>query len=251
MDLGGFLRYWALTFAVFLFYIFALVVVSLDVFENLRETARKRRASRKPMALDPNPLAAKRLAETVFPGPGQRIEGRREWVARMAEEIVRKVNPQPPVQTLVLEDSKGHPLVHFSNGTRLESYRFDRDQVDAAMAGDATKIAQLVDRLTRHLTADFLGQEDVRPPRTTELAREAAPKAVPAARAEGPAQPGVTPSVAPAPAPAPVSAPAAPAPSPAAAADPETMSREERLAAARAKAEALRAARQTQKPPTG
>jgi hypothetical protein len=255
MDLGGFLRYWALTFAVFLFYLFSLVVVSLDVFENLRETARKRRASRAPIALDPNPLAGKTVAGTVFPGPGQRIEGRREWVARTAEEIVRKVNPRPPVQTVVLEDSKGHPLVHFSNGTRLESYRFDRDQVDAAMAGDAAKIAQLVDRLTRHLTADFLGTEDVRPPRTTELAREAAPKAVPAERREGaaPPQPGGAPApvVAPTAAPAATPAPADPAPSPAAGADPETMSREERLAAARAKAEALRAARQPQKPPAG
>ncbi|MDR7420112.1 MAG: hypothetical protein QN178_14505 [Armatimonadota bacterium] len=262
MDFGAFLRYWALTFAVFVFYFFALIVASLDVLEGLRETARKRRADRKPIVLDPNPLVAKNVAETVFPGPGQRIEGRREWVARTVDEIVRKVNPQPPVKVLVLEDSKGHPLVHFSNGSRLESYRFDRDLVDAAMAGNAAKVTEVVDRLTRHLTADFLGREDVRPPRTTELAREAAPKATAATQAAAPAsaaaaavppapvsQAGATPAsqrATPAPAtPVPgASAPAASGP------DPESMSREERLAAARAKAEALRAARQAQKPPS-
>ncbi len=228
MDFGAFLRYWALTFAVFVFYIFALAVASLDVFANLAETARKRRGERKPIVLDPNPLAGKSIAETIFPGPGQQLDDKREWVARLADEIVRKVNPNPPVETLVLEDSKGHPLVHFSNGTRLETYRFDRAHIEAAMAGDTPRVAEVADRLTRHLMADFLGKEDVRPPRTTELAREAAAKPAPAE-------------------PRPVAAPPEkPAAQPAG--DPEAMSREERLAAARAKAEALRAARQATKP---
>jgi hypothetical protein len=166
------------------------------------------------------------VAETVMRGPGQKLDAKREWVLRMATDIVKKVNPTPPVQTLVLEDSKGHPMVHFSNGTRLETYRVDRNVLEAAMKGEVTKIIEVADMLTRHLTADFLGREDVRPPRTTELAREAKPAAA-----------------------APAAAPAAPAaPTPAAAAapakDPESMSREERLALAKAKAEAMRAAAQ-------
>ena len=227
MDFGAFLRYWALTLAVFVFYIFAIVVASLDVFADLAETARKRRAERKPAVLDPNPLASRTIAQTIFPGPGQQLDGMRGWVAHLAEDLVRQVNPRPPVQTLVLEDSKGHPFVHFSNGQRLETYRLDRAMVDAAMTGDAARMAEVSERLRGHLTADFLGREDARPARTTELARETKPAA---AKAEAAA-------------PAPAAVTGEPA------ADLESLSREERLAAARAKAEALRAARQAQKPP--
>lgn len=230
MDFGAFLRYWSLTLAVFVFYLFAIVVASLDVFAELAEAARKRRAERKPAVLDPNPLASRTVAQTIFPGPGQQREGMREWVARLAEDLVRRVNPRPPVHTLVLEDSKGHPFVHFSNGERLETYRLDRAMVEAAMAGDAARLAEVSERLRGHLTADFLGREDARPARTTELARETKPAAAPVAAA-----------------PAPAAVTAEPAAEPAAGV--ESLSREERLAAARAKAEALRAARQAQKPP--
>jgi hypothetical protein len=259
MDFEAFLRYWALTLAVFVFYIFALVVASLDVFANVAETARKRRGERKPIVLDPNPLAGKSIAKTIFPGPGQQLDERRAWVARLAEEIVRKVNPSPPVETLVLEDSKGHPLVHFSNGTRLETYRFDHAHIEAAMAGDASRVAEVSERLTLLLMADFLGKEEVRPPRTTELARETAAKPAAAKAAAAPmtaapdslaASTGAAAEAEPSqktPAePKAAAAPGTPAAQPAS--DPESMSREERLAAARAKAEALRAARQAQKP---
>ncbi|MDR7544371.1 MAG: hypothetical protein QN120_09020 [Armatimonadota bacterium] len=243
MDFGAFLRYWALTLAVFAFYLFALIVASLDVLESLRETARKRRAERKPVAGDPNPLATRSVAQTIFPGPGQQLDGKRAWVAKMAEDIVRAVNPQPPVRTIVLEDSKGHPVVHFSDGRRLATYRFDRARIEAAMAGDAEEIAEVADRLRRHLMADFLGREDVRPPRTTELMRESTAKPA-AAKPQAPVA-AAAPTSPEASARAEVPAPAAPQP----AGDPESMSREERLAAARAKAEALRAARAAQKPP--
>jgi hypothetical protein len=256
MDFGAFLRYWALTFAVFAFYFFALIVASLDTLASASEAARKRRAERKVSPLDPNPLAGRSVAETIYPGPGQVVEGKREWVARVAEDLVRRLNPTPPVTVLVLEDSKGHPLVHFSNGKRLESYRLDRDIVAAAMAGDAAKLTEVAGVLQRHLTADFLGREEARPPRTTELAREAAAK-TPAAR-PAPAAPQLEPAAAPPPAGAPPAAGPAEAPTPAdqvpaappaaQPADTEAMSREERLAAARAKAEALRQARQKPQP---
>jgi len=110
----------------------------------------------------------------------------------------------------------------------VETYRVDRTLVEAAMAGDTAKVEVVKELLTRHVSADFLGMESIRPPRTTELARETAPKggAAPAAQAT----------------------PAAPA-APAAPSGEVQMSREERLAAARAKAEALKKARE-QNPPT-
>jgi hypothetical protein len=135
--------------------------------------------------------------------------------------------------------------VQFSDGTRLESYRVDRGVVEAAMAGDTVRAAEVRDLLARHLTADFLGRETDRPPRTTELAREAGAK--PAAAAPAPSAAPVSPVPAAAPAaPARPSVPAAPqSPVPAAApANEAEMSREERIAAARARAEALRAQRQ-------
>jgi hypothetical protein len=251
MDFGAFLRYWALTFAVFVFYLFAFVVASLDSLADAREAAKKRRAGRAPSALDPNPLAGRSVAATILPGPGQVPEGKREWVARVADDLVRRLKPSPPVSVLVLEDSKGHPLVHFSDGKRLESYRLDRDIVAAAMGGDQARLNEVAAILQRHLTADFLGREDVRPPRTTELAREAAaktPAARPAAPVAAPSAAAQSPSADAAPsARSPQPEPAAPAASvvaPASPPDVESMSREERLAAARAKAEALRKARQ-------
>lgn len=235
MDLGGLLRYWSLTVAVFIFYIFAILVASLDTFGELRESARKRRAQRRPAALDPNPLAGRSVAATILPGPGQRLDARRQWVAQMAAEMVGRLGLGRRVQALVLEDSKGHALVHFTGGTRLESYRVDRAVVEAAMAGDASRAVMIADLLERHLAADFLGREDARPPRTTELAREAGGRPAPAGAV--PAQGGVSQQGA---APPQVAAPAG---------DTEKMSREERLAAARAKAEALRAARQASRSP--
>ncbi len=246
MDLSGLLRYWSLTFAVFVFYLFAIIVASLDIAGEVREAVRKKRASRRGPALDPNPLSKQSVAQTMLSGPGQQPDAKREWVARIATDIADRLNAR--VKTLVLEDSKGHPLVHFNDGKRVQTYRVDRTLVDSAMAGDSAKVAEVSDFLTRHLIADFLGLEETRPPRTTELAREASSKPAPAAtirpapQAPGPAATpaGGTASAAPA---AP-SAPAAPAPA--------QMSREERLAAARAKAEELKArARQQQdKPPS-
>lgn len=231
MDLNLLLRYWSLTFAVFVFYLFAMLVAAMDVFDELAEAARKRRAAAKGPVLDPNPLAGKTVAETLLPGPGQRLDAKREWVANLAKALVTRLGAEQRIRTVVLEDSKGHPLVHFSDGKRVETYRVDRTIVEAAMAGDTAKVEEVKELLTRHVSADFLGMESIRPPRTTELAREAVPK-------------GSSTAAAPA-------TPASP-PTPAASAVPSgevQLSREERLAAARAKAEALKKARE-QNPPT-
>lgn len=235
MDLKPLLRYWSLTFAVFVFYFFAMLVAAMDVFDELAEAARKRRAVAKGPVLDPNPLAGKNVAATLLPGPGQRLDAKREWVANLANALVTRLGAEQRIRTVVLEDSKGHPLVHFSDGKRVETYRVDRTLVEAGMAGDTAKVEEVKELLTRHVSADFLGMESIRPPRTTELARETAPKggAAPAAQAAPAASP----------------APAAPAAAAAASSGDAQLSREERLAAARAKAEALKKARE-QNPPT-
>jgi hypothetical protein len=237
MDLSAFLRYWSLTLAVFVFYLFAVLVASLDIVGELAAAGRKKRETSGPR-LDPNPLVRKSVAETLMPGPGQRLDAKREWVARLAKTITDRLGPK--IRTVVLEDSKGHPLVHFSDGKKVESYRVDRTLVESAMAGDTSKVAEVTDLLTRHLMADFLGMESNRPPRTTELAREAASKPAPGrpAAPAGDALPDVRPAPAAPTPPVVPAAPAAPA-APATTAGPE-MSREERLAAARAKAEQLR-----------
>jgi hypothetical protein len=244
------MRYWSLTLAVFTFYLFAVLVALADVLDGLREAARKKRAATKPAVLELNPMAGRTIAQTVFPGPGQQLDAKREWVAGLAGDIVRSVSPS--VKILVLEDSKGHPLVHFSDGTRLETYRVDRPLVEAAMAGDTARVAEVKDLLTRHLMADFLGKESERPTRTTELAREAGAKPAPAAAARpaGPAAGAQTAPVSVAPAGPAAPTPTPPAPSaPAAPANEADMSREDRIAAARARADALRAQRQQNKPP--
>lgn len=250
MDLKPLLRYWSLTLAVFTFYLFAVLVALSDVLDGLREAARKKRAAAKTPSLDPNPLAGRTVAQTMFPGPGQQLDAKRGWVAAMANDIIRRL--MPSVKALVLEDSKGHPLVQFSNGTRLESYRVDRAVVEAAMAGDTARAAEVKELLTRHLMADFMGREVERPQRTTELAREAGAKPAPVAAAKpaGPAAPapGAAAAILAAP-PVPAASASTPVPStPAAPVDEAEMSREERIAAARARADALRAARQQNKP---
>jgi len=240
MDFKPLLRYWSLTFAVFVFYFFAMLVAAMDVFDELAEAARKRRSTTKGPVLDPNPMVGRNVAGTLLPGPGQRLDSKREWVANLAKELVSRLGAEQRIRTVVLEDSKGHPLVHFSDGKRVETYRVERALVETAMAGDTVKVTEVKELLARHLSADFLGMESIRPPRTTELAREAPPKAgaatasaaTPAAGAETAA--GET-------APSTAAAPATPA-APAASGDAQ-LSREERLAAARAKAEALKKAR--------
>ncbi|MDR7483159.1 MAG: hypothetical protein QN183_14430 [Armatimonadota bacterium] len=248
MEFKAFLRYWSLTLAVFVFYLFAFLVAAIDLLAELSEASRKKRAGARGQALDPNPLATRSLAQTLLPGPGQRLDEKRQWVADLARDVVSRAGVQ--VNTVVLEDSKGHPLVHFTDGKTVQSYRVDRALVDAAMAGDASKVKEIADYLARHLRADFLGREDERPPRTTELAREAGSKAPPAAAARPasgvPEGAGEASATAGAPSQNVSAPPAAPVAQAAGEKPVEQMSREERLAAARARAEELRRQRLAQ-----
>ncbi len=175
--LKPFLRYWSLTLAVFVFYLFMFLAAMVDVAIEVREEIRKRRAAAKPRTgpvLDPNPLKDRTIAQT-FASPGQQLDPTRQWVRDHVAVVLGELGIRG--QILVLEDSKHHPFIQVSDGTRLRAYRIPKEIVEAGMGGEVGKIEQIKTNLRGHLAADFLGQEDRRPPVTTELAREAASKA--------------------------------------------------------------------------
>lgn len=171
-----FLAYWSLTIAVVFFFLFAFVVAGFDVWAQIRENVRKRRgqirAAGRPADL--NPLAGQTVAGTIGMGPGQRPDATRQWILDVATAIAQKLNLS--VRILVLEDSKNHPFIHFHDGRQLKTYRVDKTWVAEARAGNAEREAQIRDLIERYLAADFLGMQEMRPKRTTELAREAASK---------------------------------------------------------------------------
>jgi len=186
-ELSQFLRYWSLTFAVFLFFLYATLVAGLDVFDHLMETVQKRRPQLKAQGPlpDPNPLTGRTIAQTLGRGPGQRPDAKRQWLVDLMRQVANE-SGLGTLEIVVLEDSKEHPLVHFNDGKTLRSYRVDKTWVAEARAGNASRVDQIRDLISRYLAADFLGQQDRRPPRTTELAREAASKATPAVSASTP-----------------------------------------------------------------
>jgi hypothetical protein len=124
------------------------------------------------------------------------------------------------VGILVLQDSMDHYLVHFTQGKRLTTYRVDKAWVADAMAGKADQRERIIAAVEQYLRQEFLGQ------RIT-------PKPAPA-----PAKSGTAAALAPTPAGAPAPAPASGSAQPG-----QEMSREERIAAAKAKAEAIKAQR--------
>jgi len=190
--LKPFLRYWSLTLAVFVIYFFAFLAAVVDIVAELQEQVRKKRAEAPARAaapvLDPNPLQGRTIAQT-FASPGQLLDAKRQWVRDRVAGVLEDLGIRARV--LVLEDSKGHPFIQVSDGQRLMTYRINRDAVVQGRAGDPQKVDEIRDLLRRHLAADFLGQEGQRPPRTTELAREAAAKP---ARPAAPAKAGPAPS---------------------------------------------------------
>ncbi len=181
--LSAFLKYWSLTLAVFFFYLFASMVAGLDVWNQIRDNVKKRRAQIKGEGVpaDPNPLRGQTVAATIGAGPGQLPDATRQWILDVAAGVAKKLNLS--VKILVLEDSKNHPFVHFHDGKQLKTYRVDKTWVAEARAGSAGREAQIRELIERYLAADFLGMQDMRPKRTTELAREAASKAAPKAAA--------------------------------------------------------------------
>lgn len=176
LELKRFFTYWSLTFAVLVFYTFAMLVAGLDVWDQIKENVRKRRGQLKGKGpgLDPNPLKGRTIAGTLGMGPGQQPDEKRQWVLDRATEVAQKLKLR--VKILVLEDNKEHPFVHITDGKDLKTYRVDKTWVAEARAGNKEREQQVQDLLERYMASDFLNMQDLRPKRTTELAREAASK---------------------------------------------------------------------------
>ena len=133
------------------------------------------------------------------------MDERERWVFHLVSGIA--ISLKLNVRILVLQDSMGHYLVHFAQGKRLITYRVDKAWVADAMAGKGDQRERIYKAVEQYLRQEFLGQPIAKP------------------------------------APAPAAPPAAPKPAGAAPPGQPEMSREEKIAAARAKAEAMKAQR--------
>jgi len=139
------------------------------------------------------------------------MDERERWVFHLVSGIA--ISLKLNVRILVLQDSMGHYLVHFAQGKRLITYRVDKAWVADAMAGKGDQRERIYKAVEQYLRQEFLGQPIAKP------------------------------------APAPAAPPAAPKPAGAAPPGQPEMSREEKIAAARAKAEAMKAQRAAGGPP--
>ena len=205
-----------------------MAVALADVKDDLMAQIRKKagRARLRPV----DPLAGRSVAETLA---RTAMDEKETWVFYLVSEIAipLKLN----VKILVVQDSMGHYLAQFAQGKRLVSYRVDKAWVADAMAGKAEARERIHTAVGQYLRQEFLGQK-IPPKAPPAPAKPAVPPAKPAvpgqpagAAAGGASSPGAAP------------AGQAPAPSAAGAGQPE-MSREEKIAAAKARAEAIKAA---------
>lgn len=220
-----FWTYWALTFAVFLIYAASFFVAALDVREELAEQMKKaeqRRARAKPRFEDP--LAGRSPAATLDPGANRQLPPLLQWVHDEVAAIATRLGIHARI--LVYQDSKGHPLVHVTDGQRLVSYRLDRTVAEEAQAGKAESLQEARRRVEAFLRLEWLGDTTAMQ-RTTELAKEAKAKAE--AGSEEAAR---------------SAAPAAQAP-----ADPKAAERQRLIEEARAKAAARQAQQQDRSEP--
>ena len=227
--MSKFLTYWSLAFAVFFIWIMSIAVALADVKDELLDKISKQWVARGKARLRPaNPLAGLSVAETL---PSQARTEAQEWVYVEVSGIAHSLGLN--VKIIVLQDSMDHFLVHFTQGRRLVTYRVDKAWVADARAGKTDQLERMRRAVEQYLRVEFLGEKPAPPPAPAAKPAAAAAPAVPKPAA------GATPVGAPS---APGTAPAGAAP----AAQGTGMSREELIAAAKAKAEALKAQRATQ-----
>ena len=237
-----FLTYWSLAFAVFFIWIMSMLVAMADVKDELLVKIRKQAVARGKALLRPvNPLAGLSVAETL--SSPARTESQ-EWVYVEVSGIAHSLHLA--VKIVVLQDSMDHFLVHFTQGPRLVTYRVDKAWVADARAGKADQLERIRRAVEQYLRVEFLGEKPAPPPTAAAPAASTTPPAA-AATTPGAARASAPSGSAPAPRAAPPAA-AGPAASPAPGGE---MTREERIAAARAKAEAMKAQREAGKPPDG
>ena len=237
--MSKFLTYWSLAFAVFFIWIVSIAVALADVKDELLDKIYKQWVARGKARLRPtNPLAGQSVAETLSSPARTDVQ---EWVYGEVSRIAASLGLA--VKIIVLQDSMDHFLVHFAQGARLVTYRVDKAWVADARAGKADQLERIRRAVEQYLRVEFLGEKP--PPRSAPA--PAAPATPAAAKPAGAATPAAAPS-------APAAAPSAPGgatPAAPAAAPGAEMSREERIAAAKAKAEAIKAQRESGKSPDG
>ena len=217
---------YALTLAILVIWIFSIAVALADVKDELLDKINKQWVARGKARLRPaNPLAGLSVAETL---PGSARTEAQEWVFGEVSRIAASL--RLPVKIVVLQDSMDHFLVHFAQGPRLVTYRVDKAWVADARAGNAEQLERIRRTVEQYLRSEFFGEKPPAPATPAAAARAAGGGAAPAAN---PAAPGAS---------------AAPPQSPPGAGTAAEMSREEKIAAARAKAEAIKAQRESGTP---
>jgi hypothetical protein len=238
-----FLTYWSLAFAVFFIWIMSIAVALADVKDELLDKIYKQWVARGKARLRPaNPLAGLSVAETLQSPARTETQ---DWVYAEVSRIASSLGLS--VKIVVLQDSMDHFLVHFAQRARLVSYRVDKAWVADARAGKTDQSERIRRAVEQYLRVEFLG-EKLAPPPAAPAPKPAAPTA-PAAKPVGTGAPA---AAAPAGTAAPGGASAAGMSPVAPAGAPGTeMSREERIAAAKAKAEAIKAQREAGAPPEG
>ncbi|HLJ58151.1 MAG TPA: hypothetical protein VKZ50_00280 [bacterium] len=218
MTLSKFLTYWSLLFAILTIWGFSVLVALASAKDELLDAFRKRWATGVSARLAfTDPLAGRSTAETLTARPVTELQ---KWVLDQVAPIAERLGVR--VRTLVLQDGHGHFVVYLAQGKRLVTYRLDKAWVTDAVAGKADQLDRIRQAVEQYLRQEFLGQAPV------PKAPPAAPSPPAAATAGGVASAT----------PAPASASAGTAP-----AGVTEVSREERIAAAKAKAEALKSQR--------
>jgi len=236
-----FLTYWSLAFAVFFIWIVSIAVALADVKDELLDKIHKQWVARGKARLRPaNPLAGLSAAETL---PSSARTEAQEWVYGEVSRIANSLGLS--VKIAVLQDSMDHFLVYFAQGQRLVTYRVDKAWVADARSGKTDQPERIRRAVEQYLRVEFLGEKPAPPPAAAPAAPAAKP-AAPAAPVATPVGTGAPAAAAPGVVPAAATSPTATAPAPGA-----EMSREERIAAAKAKAEAIKAQRDGAKSPDG
>ncbi len=233
-----FLIYWSLTFAILWIWIFSVAVALADVKDELWEKIQKQWAVRAKARMRPvDPLAGRSPAETITP---LALDEKESWVLHLVSQIA--ISLKLNVRILVLQDSMGHYLVHIAQGKRLTSYRVDKAWVQDAMAGKADQRERIFTAVEQYLRQEFLGQ--ALPPKAPAPAAPKPAVAAPAKLAGAPGAPAAAPGQPAGPVqPAQGAQPGQAAPSSQPVPGGE-MSREEKIAAAKAKGEAIKAQRE-------
>lgn len=224
--LSKFLTYWSLTFAILVIWIFSIAVALADVKDEFLGKLQKQWAARAKAGSRPrDPLAGRAVGETLQPPAMTESQA---WVFDLVSQIAASLKLD--VKIIVLQDSMEHYLVHFTRGPRLVSYRVDKAWVADARAGKADQRERIRTAVAQYLRQEFLGEKIAPKPPAAAPARTptaAAPGQTPAATSPGQAAAAAAPSGAP----------------PPVTTSGTEMSREERIAAAKARAEAARAQR--------